>query len=99
MIILTAVLEAAPGKEEELETELRAMIPPTAREEGVLEYRLLKAREDAGRFCFVEKYSGQAALDNHMAAPHVQALFARFDALLAAPPAAATYELVDAIPE
>lgn len=99
MIILTAVFEAATGKEETLEKMLADLIPQTAGEEGTLEYRLHRSTDDAGRFLFYEKFRDQEALDHHMKQPHVTALFASLDALLTQPPVVTFYEFVGGVPE
>jgi quinol monooxygenase YgiN len=40
MIILTAVIQAKPGKEDELKSLLTSLFPPVSQEDGVIEYRL-----------------------------------------------------------
>ena len=85
-MLLIATLRSAPGREAELEAALRTLVAPTANEPGVLEYRLNRSRTEPGTYRFIERFADQAALDAHMAAPHVQSVFARFDALLDGPP-------------
>lgn len=99
MIILTAAMKAKAGKEQELEAALSALVPETAKEEGVLEYRLHRSEADAGAFLFVEKFRDQGVLDRHMEMPHIKTCFARFDTLLEGPAVVGKYTLLDAIPE
>jgi quinol monooxygenase YgiN len=84
MIILTAVLQAKKGREEELEKELRAMIPFVQEEPGALVYTLHRSQKDPGRFMFYEKYIDKAALDLHGSTPYLKNLRSKFDSLLEA---------------
>lgn len=86
MIIMTAVLRPAAGKSEELEAALATLIPETFKESGAVEYRLHKTRDNSGRYWFFERFANQAALDEHLAMPYVQSVFARFPELLEGPP-------------
>ncbi|MBK9614219.1 MAG: antibiotic biosynthesis monooxygenase [Uliginosibacterium sp.] len=74
MTVITAVLEAHPGREAELETELRKLVAQVAQEPGALEYTLHRAPDHASRFYFYERYRDQAAVDAHWATPLLQTL-------------------------
>jgi len=82
MIIVKAILDAQPGKEEELEILLRAIVPKVQAEEGTIEYALHRALKTPGRFFFYEKYRDQEACDYHMATSYLQELIKRFEGLL-----------------
>lgn len=92
MVIISAVLQAKPGKEKQLEALLLAMLEPVSKEEGTLEYRFHRALDDAGRFFFFEKYQDRDAIDAHVATPHYQALQGNIADLLAQPMEVALYE-------
>lgn len=92
MIVVSAVFQAKPGCEAELESALRAMIPPVSKEGGTLAYTVHRAPDDAGRFFFYEQYRDQAAVDLHMASPYLAALLAKVPALCASAPVVEFYQ-------
>lgn len=69
-IILNVHLEAVPGREQELETQLRALLIPTRNEPGCVAYELHRDPENHGKFMFYERFENQAALDAHLNSPH-----------------------------
>ena len=70
-IVLNVHFQAAPGHEKDLGRELHAMVAPTREEAGCLVYELHFDPEDPGKFMFYEKFASQAALDLHVATPHL----------------------------
>ena len=92
MIVVSAVFQAKPGCEAELESALRAMIEPVSKESGALEYAVHRAQDDAGRFFFYEKYRDQAAVDLHMATSYLTALLDKVPALCACAPVVEFYQ-------
>lgn len=99
---LTAVarVKARPGREAELERELRAIVAPTHKEPGCLRYALHRSMEDRAVFVVVERWASKQALDQHFAAPYIQAFLKKVPELMAAPPEIITYELLpEGLPE
>lgn len=92
MIVVSAVFQAKPGREAELESALRAMIAPVGKEDGAVEYAVHRAVDDAGRFFFYEKYRDQAAVDLHMATPYLKDLLDQVPALCASAPVVELYQ-------
>jgi quinol monooxygenase YgiN len=82
MIVFTATLKAKPGKENELEEALIHMLEQVQHEEGTLDYKLYRVKDDSRAFTVYEKYKDQAALDHHDSTPHMRELIAKFPALL-----------------
>lgn len=80
-----AVLKAKQGKTDELKKELLAMIEPTRKEPGCLEYILFESTERAGDFYMREAFKNKAAFDFHVDTPHFRALAAKLDGLLGEP--------------
>ena len=72
-ITLNVRMEAAPGREQELETCLTDLVAPTRKEAGCLTYELYRSIEKPGLFAFWEVFQDQQALDAHIASPHFQA--------------------------
>lgn len=71
-IILNVHFQAAPGHEKKLGAELHALVAPTREEPGCLVYELHLDPEDPAKFMFYEKFTGQTALDHHLATPHLK---------------------------
>ena len=71
-IILNVHFQAAPGHEQEFGKQLRALVAPSHAEPGCLTYELHFDPENPAKFMFYEKFANQAALDSHMATPHLQ---------------------------
>jgi quinol monooxygenase YgiN len=86
--LLTVVAEmvAKPGKEEELRTQLLALVAPTRREGGCVQYDLHVSKSESGRFIFCEIWTSGDALDRHLKSPHFTAFQGVADGLLAEPP-------------
>jgi quinol monooxygenase YgiN len=73
-IIINAQIQAAAGREEELQNQLQALLAPSRQEPGCLAYALHIDPENPGKFLFYEKFASQAAIDLHLATPHFLAL-------------------------
>jgi quinol monooxygenase YgiN len=71
-IILSVVMAAAPGREEELARELQALLAPTRAEAGCLTYLLHGDMDKSGRYLFYEMFRDQDALDSHVNSAHFQ---------------------------
>lgn len=78
MIGMTARIKIKAGKEAAFEAVGREMVQAVrAKEPGNVFYGLFKT-ERRGEYVFIERWRDQAAIDAHMAAPHVTALMPRF---------------------
>jgi quinol monooxygenase YgiN len=91
---VVAQFTAKPGKEEALKAVLLALVPPTRRELGCYQYDLLMDAVDPRRFCFVERWDDNAALDQHLETPHVRAALEQIEPLVDAPPEIRRFSLV-----
>lgn len=80
-----AVLKAKPGQREALREALTALVEPTRREAGNLDYTLFELTDEPGSFYMREAFVSRSALDEHLATPYFQAFEKRFDELLAEP--------------
>ncbi|HID7510809.1 TPA: putative quinol monooxygenase [Enterobacter hormaechei] len=85
MISIIAVLKAKPGKIDALKQALRALLLPTRREPGNVEYMLYQLRDTPDVFYVREAWHGQQGLDEHIALPHFQAFILQLNDLLAEP--------------
>jgi quinol monooxygenase YgiN len=84
---------AKPGKEDALRVVLAAAVAPTRRELGCYQYDLLVATNDPREYCFVERWEGDQALDDHLERPHVKKMLADVESLVESPPDISRYRL------
>ncbi|EKD60630.1 MAG: antibiotic biosynthesis monooxygenase, partial [uncultured bacterium] len=68
-----------------LATLLQAQVAPTRAETGCVNYDIHVDAADPCVFVFYENWTSRAALDAHLAMPHLQPLFSQLDRLLACP--------------
>jgi quinol monooxygenase YgiN len=82
-VTLVVLLRARTGHEPFLEAELRALVPPTRREEGCLQYDLHRAADGSGTFLLHEVWETREHHTAHTKTDHFLRWDARKDALLA----------------
>jgi quinol monooxygenase YgiN len=75
-------MRAKPGREQALREALEALVAPTAKEAGYVNYDLHQGVEDPAVFALYENWESGEALDAHLAAPHLQQFVGRMDDLL-----------------
>jgi quinol monooxygenase YgiN len=86
LLTVVAELAARPGREDELRTQLLALVAPTRQEEGCVQYDLHVSTGEPGHFVFYENWISSDALDRHLKSSHFRAFQAVADALLAEAP-------------
>ena|SRR5579872_2905443 len=91
LLTVVAELHAKAGKEEDLRRALLALIEPTRREEGCVQYDLHVHTHDPGRFVFYENWVSREHLDRHLASDHLTRFRALADDLLGEAPRIETY--------
>jgi quinol monooxygenase YgiN len=77
---------ARPGREAEVRAALVEIAEPSRADPGCLMWEAYDDPQEPRRFVTVELWADQAAFTAHMATPHVRAIIARAEALLAVPP-------------
>ena len=82
LLTVIAYMRAAPGKRDELRAALEALVEPTSREKGYVNYDLHQGIEDPDRFFFYENWESGTHLDAHLDAPHLRDFAARIPELL-----------------
>ena len=82
-VTLTVVLRAKEGQQTLVEAELRALVGPTRREEGCLQYDLHRSADQPGSFLLHEVWASREHHAKHTKTPHFLRWDARKDALLA----------------
>jgi len=92
LLTVVAELLARPGKETQLEQRLLALLDPTLKEPGCVQYDLHRHISQPGRFVFYEKWESQDLLNRHLQSPHLKAFVADAQELLAEPLRVELYE-------
>jgi quinol monooxygenase YgiN len=82
-VTLIVIFHARQGQELLLEAELRAMVGPTRREEGCLNYELHRGADGPGTLLLHEVWASRDHHRMHTQTPHFLRWNARKDALLA----------------
>ncbi len=82
LLTVIAYMKAAPGKRAELKAALEALVEPTNKEAGCVNYDLHQGIEDPDRFFFYENWESDSDLDAHLDAPHLRDFAARIPELL-----------------
>jgi quinol monooxygenase YgiN len=91
---VVATITALPGKAAEMKAILEKLIAPTRAEAGCISYEVLQNNHDPNDFVFVEEWTSDAALDQHMVTPHLQDAVEQVGSMLAKPPDIRRYSLV-----
>jgi quinol monooxygenase YgiN len=76
-ITVIATFQAKPGKESELKATLTALVEPTRKEAGCINYDLHQSPDEPGKFLFHENWTSKAHLDAHLQSAHIKALLPR----------------------
>ena len=71
MLMLTAYIEIGAADQEAIHAALATVITATRAEDGCEEYGCYEDTQQAGRLVFVERWRDRAALDRHLATPHM----------------------------
>ena len=85
MYTIIGTVTARPETREELASLLMALVAPTRAEAGCINYDFHVDAADPCVFVFYENWTDRAALDAHLAMPHLQPLVSQLDRLLACP--------------
>ncbi len=71
LLTVIAHMRARPGQEDRLRSALEALVEPTSRESGYVNYDLHESVEEPGHFFFYENWESAEHLDAHLQAPHL----------------------------
>jgi len=93
-VYVVARYVAKPGKDEEVKSILMTLVAPSRREIGCYQYDLLRNAADPRDFCFVERWEGDKALDDHAASAHLKAARAQVEPLVEGPPDVRRYRIL-----
>ncbi len=82
---VVVLLEAKQGKEQALESALKAVIVPSSSENTCLEYRLHKSIDNPAQFFLYETWASKEAHQAQFDKPYIKELGAKLGNLLAKP--------------
>ncbi len=94
-LIVVASFKAKKGKEDIVLAELNALLSPTRKEAGCIQYDLHRSTDDPGVFVFYEIWKSKQDLEQHLEMPYLQALLAKAEKLFAAAPEIKFLEKLD----
>ena len=84
-VTVVALMVAKPDKIDQARTALAALLEPTRREPGCINYDMHQNLDDPARFIFYENWTTKADLEKHAQSDHLQALLQRSDELFIEP--------------
>lgn len=70
-IRVVARFSAKPERIEDVKRVLTEFVAPTRQEDGCITYDLLQSVSDPTDITFVEEWTSEAALENHLACEHI----------------------------
>lgn len=85
MYTIIGTVTARPETRQELASLLQSQVAPTRAEAGCINYDFHVDDANPCVFVFYENWTSRAALDAHLAMPHLKPLFSQLDRLLACP--------------
>ena len=91
---VVAKITAKRDKVEDLKSILLGVVGPTRTEKGCVSYQLLQNKTDESDFVFVEEWTSDAAIDNHMTTAHVQDALTKIESMLAQEPDIRRYMII-----
>jgi len=94
-LTVIAKAKAKPGREADLERELRGIVKPTHAEQGCLRYTLHRSLEDPTSFITIERWASKEAIDSHFGAPHIQSLLTKAADLLTGLPEIKVFQMLE----
>lgn len=85
LLTVIAVIEAKPGFESRVKRALLALIPPTVKEKGCVDYELHVQKGNKRSFLFYENWLSKSYLNKHLASDHLKNFDKTARGLLAKP--------------
>ena len=82
LLTVIAHAKARPGQEQSLRDALIALVEPTRKEDGFVNYDLHESTTEPGTFYLYENWESEAQLDALLQAPHMADSAGRLDELI-----------------
>ena len=93
-LTVVAKIKAKAGMEAKVREELLALVAPTRKESGCLNYDLHQSLDDKSAFVFYENWQSKKDLDDHLKMPYLQAFLGKVDQILAQPVEITLWEMI-----
>ncbi len=91
-VTVIAQMKAKSGKEAQVRKELLALVGPSRKDPGCLNYDLHQGQDQPGLFMFHENWTSKAHLDAHLKKPDLQAVLGQVSPLLSEAPQITLWE-------
>ncbi|MFC7371936.1 putative quinol monooxygenase [Fictibacillus iocasae] len=72
-IVITAILRAKKGHENDLLKAMKQVVSPSQKESGCITYQLHQSRDEDGVFVIYEIWQDEESLQQHIASDHYKA--------------------------
>jgi quinol monooxygenase YgiN len=84
-VTVLARFKAKPGMEQQVAEALMALVGPTRKEAGCINYDLHQSFDDKTLFVLYENWTRKKDLDEHLEMPYLRAFLGKADDILAQP--------------
>lgn len=96
-VTVLATIKAKPGLEERVRDAVTALVPPTRKEPGCINYDLHQSIDDKSLFMLYENWVSKKALDEHLEMPYLRDFLGKADEILAEPVDIKLWEMVSEV--
>ena len=93
-VTVVARIRAKEGMEEKVKQELMALVNPTRREKGCINYVLHQSVENKSLFMFYENWGSKRDLDEHLKMPYMKSHMEKAKEILAEPGEITLWEVI-----
>jgi quinol monooxygenase YgiN len=93
-VTVTATIKAKPGLEQQVREALMALVGPTRKEPGCINYDLHQSLDDSGLFMLYENWTSRRDLDEHLNMPYLKDFLAKATDILAEPVEIKLWEMI-----
>ena len=83
MLTILVLIPAKPGKGDDLDKALKALLAPTRAEKGCVSYDAHRSNDNPELFMMYETWESQAHLDAHFQTPHMVDVVGKLPELVA----------------
>lgn len=96
-VTVLATFKAKPGMADKVRNAVMALVPPTRREPGCINYDLHQSVDDENLLMLYENWVSKKDLDEHLAMPYLQDFLGKADEILAEPVDIKLWEMVSEV--
>lgn len=93
-VTVLARFKAKPGLEQQVAEAVTALVEPTRKEPGCINYDLHQSSDDKTLFMLYENWTSKKDLDEHLEMPYLKAFLGKADDILAQPVEITLWEMI-----